>query len=135
MAANYSNTVFCAVSDQCGDETYDPTFAICCDGVLTPLPICGSTDNSQARCCGKRAFHDIANLACCGDNLDLKQGDKSNNACCGGFSFDQGTHLCCQGIVHPKPTLDDAKNQCCRTRAYNTDTNTCDASGRLDSNF
>ncbi|ELU05094.1 hypothetical protein CAPTEDRAFT_228631 [Capitella teleta] len=124
-SVEFSSIEIRMATETCGDELYDPTESICCDGVLSSLSMCGSTSTSDVRCCGKRAFTDTR-LACCGGTLDLKQGDRHNNACCGGFSFDQTTHMCCQGTFHPKPKGDEEELACCRTRAYSKAEFTCD---------
>src|SRR4051794_19335318 len=66
-----------ATAQTCNGTPYNPTFDICCNGVLSPK-------GSNNACCGTQPYSTSASI-CCGGLLSPKG---SNNACCGTQPYD-----------------------------------------------
>ncbi|HEV7506427.1 MAG TPA: hypothetical protein VGS07_16120 [Thermoanaerobaculia bacterium] len=73
-----------AAAQSCG--SYNPTFYICCNGVLSPK---GSND----ACCGTQPYSTTFSI-CCNGVLSPKG---SNNACCGTQPYNTTFYRCCPG--------------------------------------
>eukprot|EP01084_Bolivina_argentea_P025726 47829_1 len=51
-------------SAACGTQSYNPTFDMCCDGVL-------NTRSGNNACCGTKAYHSAFDM-CCGGILNTR---------------------------------------------------------------
>jgi hypothetical protein len=125
----------------CGEQPYDSSQSVCCNGVVAPKFIgdtqcCGQNSyaTSQSVCCnGVVATKFIGDTQCCGQNsyatsqsvccngvVATKFG--TTTGCCGQISFDSSQSLCCGGVVSrfffPNPrccgqTAISTRNKCC----------------------
>eukprot|EP00795_Rhopilema_esculentum_P007124 gene7124-12778_t len=93
-------------SSICGHRTYDPTFQLCCWGVVN------SKTGISPACCGTKAYDAKFNL-CCSWTIQSRSGIEPR--CCGTRNYDAKFSICCQGVVHSRSGIRPA---CCGRQLY-----------------
>ena len=104
-----------AATASCAGRSYDPTFYICCNGVI-------SFKGSNNACCGTAPYNTTFDI-CCNGKLSFKG---SSNACCGTAPYNTTFDICCNG----KLSFKGSNNACCGTAPYNTTFDIC-CSGKI----
>ncbi|XP_053406371.1 galaxin-like [Mercenaria mercenaria] len=87
----------------CGHRYYDPTWDICCNGVL-------SSKGSKTMCCGTQPYDHDWDI-CCNGVLSNKG---SRTSCCGTKPYVYNFDICCNGVLSNK----GFRTSCCGTQPY-----------------
>ncbi|ELT90691.1 hypothetical protein CAPTEDRAFT_211529 [Capitella teleta] len=128
-------TAFGAIK-KCGDEEFDNTDLMCCNGNITPRPDPNCVARVNNKCCATVGF-DNSEYMCCDGVINARpDGYRANNKCCGQKAFDNLGNMCCRGVINARPGGDPALHQCCGKVAFSqadcrcrSEVLTCDARG------